>query len=524
LVYVTPQTNAFSYVLRPAAKPAVALACPRAEVVPGEVVVVRGRERHEFRVPADAKPGVRLWQQFEDAWIDFTVVPLADAELSLSDKFQLDVTPHQAQAASAEVMLGEARQTIQLTPEQSALFTFDFKPPTREEVRELPLRIVAGDLRHEQKWWLLTEESTESVVPMPEKHETGQCVRNAAPSGLDGKSGASVHPDNHMASGNETKQGIFMHPPYKGGTGFAFALYEPVTLPPKPSAAFRCDIGKRDGSDRGDGVLFRVAVVDGGACSPNTLAVAPSSDRVWRTRSSTQNQASGDIETIVAEKQWAEHAWTPLEADLSRWAGRQVRLKLISDVGPADNSSGDWACWANPRIESREPVLKTTLHDRAAQLRHEPGPHPVANLAVGDLRAAKRGWLHFEGIGLQRGGGYISHGDLNGISIGELPSSRGNEATGVWTPAVSVALPPEAIAKLGKENVLKIKNPSGDCFKVRRFWIELELADGRKCSSKVHALAYTQPAGWLHAEGICVPADEDITVDIRFDMSKQAQE
>jgi hypothetical protein len=504
LVYVMPQTNAFSYVLRTGSSTFQSrdgarrttgldfgkssyLHCSRERVVPGETVVVRGREDHSFRIPADAKPGARLWQQFEGAWIDFTVVPLADAKLALDEKLQLDLMPHQAQAASAEVALGDQKQTVPLTPEQPARLAFAFKPPTREEVRELPLRIVAGELRHEQKWWLLTEEATETVAPMPEKFETGQCFRNAAPTGLDGKSGAHVHPDGHMTCGNETKQGLFMHPPYKGGVGSAFARPAPVTLPREPAAAFRCEIGKRDGSDRGDGVLFRVAVVE-----PDKK------------------------ETIVAEKQWTEHAWTPLEADLSRWAGHAIRLKLISDVGPADNSSGDWACWANLRIESREPVLKTTLHDHAAQLRHEPGPPPVANLTVADLRAAKRGWLRFEGIGLQHGGGYISHGQLNGVSLGELPATHGSETKGIWTPAVSVVLPPEAIAKLDKENVFKIKNPSVDSFKVRRFWIELELADGRKCSSKVHALAYTQPAGWLYGEGIGVPADEDITVDIRF--------
>ncbi|MFA6564279.1 MAG: hypothetical protein WCV00_20420 [Verrucomicrobiia bacterium] len=491
LVYVVPQTNAFSYVLKPAAKPAAALSCPRSEVVPGETIVVRGRQQHEFRVPADAKLGMRLWQEFEGAWIDFTVVPLADAKLSLNDKLQLDIVPHQAHSASAEVTLGDTRQTVQLTPEQPARLAFDFKQLAREEVRELPLRIVAGDLRHEQKWWLLTEESIEAVAPMPAEHETGQCFRNAAPTGLDGKSGAHVHPDGHMTCGNETKQGLFMHPPYKGDTGSAFALYAPVTLPRAPVAAFRCEIGKRDGSDRGDGVLFRIAVVE-----------------------------AGGKETIAAEKQWAEHAWTQLEADLSRWTGHSIRIKLISDVGPANNSSGDWACWANPRIESCGPVLRTTLHDHAAQLRHEPSPHPVANLSVADLRTAKRGWLRFEGIGLQRGGGYISTGQLNGVSLGELSATHGSEVKGVWTPAVSVALPPEAIAKLDRTNLFKIHNPAGDSFKIRRFWIELELAGGRKCSSKVHALTYTQPAGWLYAEGIGVPADEDIEVDIRFPAGK----
>ena len=101
---------------------------------------------------------------------------------------------------------------------------------------------------------------------------------------------------------------------------------KPCTLPPAPPAAFRCDVGKADGSDPGDGVLFRVAVVD-----------------------------ETGAETVVAEEQWMEHAWTPLEADLDAVAWPADPLKLICDVGPTDNSSGDWGCWANLRMESRDP-------------------------------------------------------------------------------------------------------------------------------------------------------------------------
>jgi len=61
-----------------------------------------------------------------------------------------------------------------------------------------------------------------------------------------------------------------------------------------------------------------------------------------------------------------------------------------------------------------------------------------------------------------------------------------------------------------------LKNPQSDYFKVRRFWIELELADGRKCSSEVSSATYTQPPGWTYAEGIGVPFGEDITTDIWF--------
>ena len=126
-----------------------------------------------------------------------------------------------------------------------------------------------------------------------------------------------------------------MHPPYRGGVGYSYAQFGPNDLPGEPRAALRCQIGKADGSDPGDGILFRIAVVD-----------------------------SSGRQTMVAEKSWIQHAWTPLEADLSRWAGRKIKLKLIADVGPHDNSSGDWACWSELRVESREPELQTTLHDR----------------------------------------------------------------------------------------------------------------------------------------------------------------
>ena len=123
---------------------------------------------------------------------------------------------------------------------------------------------------------------------------------------------------------------------------------EAVLLPPTPPAMFRCEVGKADGSDPGDGVLFRIVVVD-----------------------------ETGAETVVAERQWMEHAWTPLEADLTRWSGQQIRLKLMCDVGPADNSSGDWGCWANLRIESRDPVLVTTIHNEQVTLTGEPGPDPA---------------------------------------------------------------------------------------------------------------------------------------------------
>jgi hypothetical protein len=257
-------------------------------------------------------------------------------------------------------------------------------------------------------------------------------------------------------------------------------------LPVDVPAVFRCDVGKRDGSDPGDGILFRVAIVD---------------------RDGTQ--------TIVAENEWIDHAWTPLEAHLGRWAGQQVSIRLISDVGPKDNSSGDWACWATMRIESASAVLNATVHDRAVQLCHQDGPFPPGEFTIEQLRKAGRAVLHYQGIGLQSGGQYISLGLFNGIPIGPLASAGGSEREGIWSDA-TMLLPPEAIAKLARENTFVIDNRGQDWFKIGRVWIEVDMPDGRKLSSQVNTTVFTQPPEWPYAEGTRVPFSESIKVPLRF--------
>ena len=488
LVYVLPREGAFSYLLTPGEKPAVVLRCERDEVVPGETVVVEGRERHEFRIPPAAEPGTRLWQQFEGAWIDFTLVPLAKAKLTLDGPLRLTLTSNLSQPAEGTATLAGQERAVRLEPGRPTVLDFPLPPPEREEVRPLPFTLRLGDLSYERTWWLKAERGLQSLVTLPEEYETGQCIRGGTEQALGGDTGALVRPE-EMSCGQKSKRGLFMHPPYRKGVGYSFARFAPLKLPAQPPAAFRCAIGKRDGSDPGDGILFRVAVVD-----------------------------ERGQETVVAEKQWIEHAWTDLEADLAPWAGQKVRVKLIADVGPEDNPVGDWACWAEMRIESREPVLGMSVHEERVSLRFEEGPYPVAGLTAGDLRAARRGWLHFEGIGLQHGAPYISTVALNGVPLGELPEAGGNEREDIWSEMQSVPLSPEAIASLRAVNQATIDNPGQDCFKVRRFWVELELADGRKCSSKVETRVYTQPPTWLYAEGIGVPFGEQIAVEIRFDL------
>lgn len=485
LVYIEPVPGAFSYRLTPGKAVELALDCERTEVVPGETVAVVGREKHAFQVPGDAVPGEQTWRQFEDAWIDFLVRPLVEADLGLGDSFQLRITSRAPNLVDGNISFDGHRRAIRLTPGQTENVEFPFAMPKDESVRKLPFDVQMGQLKTHRDWWLKCEESVRVMGKLTSEVRSGQCLRGAGETALDGASGAHAYWD-ELTCGDKTQPGLFMHPPYRSGIGYTHALFGPFSLPSNIPTVFRCEIGKRDGSDPGDGILFRVALVD-----------------------------QAGTETVVAERQWIDHAWTQFDADLSPWAGQQVHVKLMADVGAVDNSSGDWACWTAMRLESAVPVLTASVHDEPVQLRHEHGLYPPEQFTVDQLREAQRAVLHYQGTGLQGSGQYISYGQLNGVSLGAIPGAGGSERGGIWSDAV-LPLPPEAIAKLDTDNVFVIDNRGRDWFKIGRVWIELELPGGEKLSSQVNTTVFTQPPEWPYAEGTGVPFSESITIPLRF--------
>ena len=489
LTYVLPLPNAFSYRLSAAGKtPAVRLTCDRDEVVPGETVTVRGKEDHTLQMPPDATPGSRIWREFEGGWVDFTVVPLADVDWRLDgNALRLTLTSHLAKAEDVTLALGAQQQALRLEPAKGAPVAFDLGAPAGEGEELLTLVVRTGGLETRLERGLRTELGLRQIVALPDKWRAGMRLRKQEERYDFGETRASVDPRSSTCGGVE-RSGIFMHPPWMGGTGYSFALYDPTALPAQPQAAFRALVGKGEGSDLGDGIFYKVSVVD-----------------------------SNGVETTVAEQVVPKHEWLPIEADLSPWAGKQVRIKLLTDAGPKDNSSGDWGCWAEMRIENRQPQLSRTLDENVEPYRREPGPFPVAGVTVEQLRSAKRGWLRYDGMGLEGGTGeYGSSAVLNGIVLGAMAPAGGDEVKGVWAEKAGVPLTAEAIKTLGFLNRFALRNPKKDCFKVRRFWIELELADGRKCSSLLTPAVYTQPPGWKYAEGIGVPEGQDIKVGISF--------
>ncbi len=489
LAWVMPVEGAFSYLLTQGEPAGDDLACDRDTVVAGETVIVRGAQEHEVTIPADASDGDRVWEQLEGRWIDFTVVPLARAEVTLEgDVLTLALTSNLAGPEGVTVTLGEEAQQMLLEPGVPGMVGFDLGEPREEMADVLAIDLEADGLSQRIERGIRVTRDLVDIVPMPDHWRGGMCLRGGAETGDFGETRADIR-EGARRCGGDQKRGIVAHPPYMGATGYVFATWDEVTLPVQPPAALRALVGKGDGSDLGDGILYKLAVID-----------------------------QAGTETIIAERVVPDHEWLEIEGDLSPWAGETIRPRLIVDPGTDDNTTGDWACAADIRIETLEPTLVRVLEGTGEAFRREPAPFPVAGLTVEDLRGARRGWLRYDGMGLSgTGETYGSYAVLNGVELGNMAPAGGREAEGVWEEGVGVELSAEALATLDFRNRFVLRNPGRDCFKVRRFWLELELADGRRASSLISAATFTQPPGWLYAEGIGVGFEDSITVDIWFE-------
>ncbi len=336
LTYVVPVKGAFSYRLLGAratghAKDSAALQgllCERSEAIAGEALKIQGRQAHEAQIPADAKPGERVWLEFEGQWIDFTVVPLADLDAKISGHLlQITAASHLRDSTEFTVAVRKVIKPVRLEPKHPTTISVDLGAPAEESTEPLPVVLRSGPMSQTLELTLRATREIASLAPMPERWTAMMQPRGQPETSDFGSSGAIVQPQK-IECGDVQKSGLFMHPPWKSGTGNCFAVFEPVVLPDGQPAAFRAQVGKANGSDPGDGIFYQVALLDA-------------------TR----------VQTILAQTNVVRHEWVPIQADLSPWAGQAVRLKLITDAGPRDDSSGDWGAWADLRIETLQPVL-----------------------------------------------------------------------------------------------------------------------------------------------------------------------
>ncbi len=322
LVYVVPVPGAFRYVLTGGTAEADSLRCDRDEVHTGERLVVQGRERHEVTIPRDAKPGQRLWIDLEGASIDFTVVPVADVSATLEGRsLRVALASHAASKASFRVQAMGSSKTIELTPGGEGVVAIDLETPKAEGVQPLELVVQAEGAEARRTYSARVTLQQRLIASLGEPTARGIIPRGGGRRSDMSGTGAIVETRSSIACGGVSKPGLFMHPPYAGGPGLAFATLPPVTLPAGEPAAFRAFVGKQDGGDQGDGILYRLVVRDDAGRS-----------------------------TVAAETLVKTYAWQPFQADLSRWAGRRVSLELIADPGPHDDTTADWGCWAEMRL------------------------------------------------------------------------------------------------------------------------------------------------------------------------------
>lgn len=144
-----------------------------------------------------------------------------------------------------------------------------------------------------------------------------------------------------LVVGGVALRGFFAHPPWQFPSmqrGEFSEAFRPaafgefrVKLPDKDGVCLRVNLGLRDlpthDTPQGDGVTFRVLV---------------------------------DGEEMLC-RHHRERAWEQVEVDLSRWRGAEVRLRFLTDVGPAGQPQYDWACWGQPELAFRPEPGSTTL-------------------------------------------------------------------------------------------------------------------------------------------------------------------
>lgn len=135
--------------------------------------------------------------------------------------------------------------------------------------------------------------------------------------GSEPRTGASF--DYTSVNRGEERFALTMHPPYKGGAGTLFASYK-VRLPEGPSAFYFYN-AIRDHTKTeppSDGVTFRVYV-----------------------------EGEQLFEQHTSSKQWV-----PGKVDLSRWAGREITLRLETHPGPKMDTTCDSGFWGDPVLLS----------------------------------------------------------------------------------------------------------------------------------------------------------------------------
>jgi hypothetical protein len=454
-------------------------------------------------MPADTPPGKRVWISFDwiprylrsefgfERYIDivakapFDVAFPADRmQVRASEPFVLvtRLTSNFAEPVEANLQLDmpgliaePLKKTVHCEPGVAVPVEWSVKLTGQPESSQVTLRAETGGHNVEQSRYLSVRPTRWVVADLTKTPYTlGQCLRGQAESSYDHLATlALVYPTNEKL-GEESLESFHMHPPYKDGkVGYVFACFD-VALPEgRPALDFSLGFGA--GSTTQDGCVFKVIVVD-----------------------------EGKTTDVFSEQYATLSAWARRSADLSAFAGKDVKIKLVADVGPADNSYSDWALWGAPEIVMDEPAVEVRFLDEKPKTELAPPPEPLAGLARADLAKIASAKLTLDTAGVD-GGPYTSYVYFNGVKIGTTPTAGDVQ----WAPG-EIPLSAEALRSIGPINTVVIKNPNQDFMKVRALCLHFVLDDGRRGSSWVDTGPYCSAAGWPYDEGISVPVGSDL--------------
>jgi len=315
-----------------------ALSSARWQVTPGEAVSVSATGaaagKVNVRIPGTAVPGEHIWVNALGGALDFDVVKPLDlsvGEASPSGKGGLRLP-----VLAVSHMAGQAKVSVEVVEAKGVTGIFQPSAPAVSRAEGWlvfsPLAGAATDASAvvlarcgsvEEKHGLSFTTGQECPVLVDllasgSYWDWASVTRDGKVTKAPTDSGASWLIGTYI-SGGVAKPGIFSHPPYEHGVGAVYGESRVFELP--QGVRFHCWAGLKDGGAESDGVVYSVWVLE---------------DRHEPVQ--------------VARLQWKEHRWTELQADLSKWAGRRIRLRLMADVGPADNSQADWAVWGEPCI------------------------------------------------------------------------------------------------------------------------------------------------------------------------------
>jgi len=163
----------------------------------------------------------------------------------------------------------------------------------------------------------------ESKLVSDDMPYAGMCVRGQREVTADATHGAVVRFFRGRSLGGEKRDCYLVHPPYKHGVGFTFWERD-VHIPKDGQLVFFLGMGDK-APGRSDGVVFTVLAAD-----------------VTRGQPGSYTQL---FEATQVQSRWVRHV-----VSLAKWGGKRLRLRFVSDCGPADNSTTDHSHWGDVRV------------------------------------------------------------------------------------------------------------------------------------------------------------------------------